>query len=48
MTQVRSYDSLFENRIFMGGAKDIQAMVEQEDVKVIVDLREESGNRYSY
>lgn len=42
MTEERSYDSLIENRIFMGGAKDVQAMVKNEGVKVIVDLREES------
>lgn len=37
-----SYHALIEGKIFFGGAKDVQSMVEQEKVDLIVDLREES------
>jgi protein-tyrosine phosphatase len=42
MTKVKNYQALVEDRIFFGGAKDVQAMVDNEGVKVVVDLREES------
>ncbi|MFC5403134.1 protein-tyrosine phosphatase family protein [Cohnella soli] len=38
----KHYHSLHENRIFMGGAKDVEAMEKNEGIDVIVDLREES------
>jgi protein-tyrosine phosphatase len=38
----RNYHSLHENRIFMGGAKDVEAMEKNEGIDVVVDLREES------
>ncbi|MFC5470090.1 dual specificity protein phosphatase family protein [Cohnella suwonensis] len=37
-----NYHSLHENRIFMGGAKDVEAMEKNEGIDVVVDLREES------
>lgn len=39
MTVEKKYQSLHENRIFMGGAADVEAMVKNEGVDVIVDLR---------
>jgi protein-tyrosine phosphatase len=38
----KNYQSFVENRIFMGGASDVEDMVKNEQVEVIVDLREES------
>jgi protein-tyrosine phosphatase len=38
----RNYHSLHENRIFMGGAKDVEAMEKNEGIDVVVDLREEA------
>ncbi|PZD95931.1 protein tyrosine phosphatase [Paenibacillus sambharensis] len=43
MSSERSYDSLVDNRIYMGGAKDVEDMVKREGVSVIVDLREEAA-----
>lgn len=37
-----NYHALIENRIFMCGADDVQSVVNQEDVEIIVDLREEA------
>jgi protein-tyrosine phosphatase len=43
----KSYQSLYENRIFFGGAKDVEAMFKQEQIDVVVDLRgEASGCAY--
>lgn len=38
----KNYQSLHEEQIFFGGAADVEDMVKNEQVKVIVDLREES------
>jgi protein-tyrosine phosphatase len=38
----KNYHALIQDRIFMGGAADIEAMVQNEGVEVVVDLREES------
>ena len=38
----KAYHELIPGRIFMGGAQDVQTMVNNEDVEVVVDLREES------
>ena len=38
----KNYQSLANNRIFMGGASDVEDMIKNEKVDVIVDLREES------
>ncbi|OXS54976.1 protein tyrosine phosphatase [Cohnella sp. CIP 111063] len=37
-----SYHSLHENRIFMGGATDIEAIENHEGIDVVVDLRAEA------
>lgn len=37
-----NYHTLHENRIFMGGAKDVEAMEKNEGIEVVVDLREEA------
>ncbi|MFS0728293.1 dual specificity protein phosphatase family protein [Paenibacillus sp. 1P07SE] len=39
---MKTYHALIEDRIFMGGAADVKAMVSEEQVEVIVDLREEA------
>ncbi|SEO73291.1 dual specificity protein phosphatase family protein [Paenibacillus sp. OV219] len=47
MTLEKKYQSLHENRIFMGGAADVEAMIKNEGVDVIVDLRgEATGSEY--
>ncbi|WP_374515892.1 dual specificity protein phosphatase family protein [Niveibacterium sp.] len=38
----KSYHALIDGRIYFGGAADVPAMIEQEAVEVVVDLREES------
>lgn len=38
----KNYQSLVDNRIFFGGASDVEAMVNNEGVEVIVDLRGEA------
>ncbi len=38
----KTYQALHEDKIYMGGAADVEAMVKQEGVQVIVDLREEA------
>jgi protein-tyrosine phosphatase len=38
----QNYHSLHENRIFMGGAKDVEAMEKNEGIDVVVDLRGEA------
>jgi protein-tyrosine phosphatase len=38
----KNYQSLVNNRIFLGGASDVEAMVKNEGVEVIVDLRAEA------
>ncbi|WP_139488553.1 protein-tyrosine phosphatase family protein [Brevibacillus dissolubilis] len=42
MTQEKKYQALHDNKIFIGGAADVQAMVENEQIDVIVDLRGEA------
>lgn len=42
MSQEMNHHQLITNRIYFGGAADVPAMVEQDGVQVIVDLREES------
>jgi protein-tyrosine phosphatase len=42
-----NYHALVEDRIFFGGVKDVEAMIKNEHVEVIVDLRGESnGSAY--
>ena len=42
MTKEKNYQTLVGDRIYFGGAKDVQEMVDNEGVEVVVDLREES------
>jgi len=42
MSQEKNYHPLVAERIYMGSANDVQAMVEHDGVQVIIDLREES------
>lgn len=42
MTQDKTYQALIADRIYFGGAKDVPAMVENDKIQVVVDLREES------
>lgn len=42
MTQDKTYQALIDDRIYFGGAKDVVAMVENDGIQVVVDLREES------
>jgi len=42
MTLDKTYQALISDRIFFGGAKDVPAMVENDEIQVVVDLREES------
>jgi protein-tyrosine phosphatase len=37
-----NYHALVEDRIFFGGARDVEAMIKNEDVDVIIDLRAEA------
>jgi arsenate reductase len=38
----KSYHALHDNRIFMGAASDVEAMVKNEGIEVVVDLRGEA------
>ena len=42
MTQEKAYQALIADRIYFGGAKDVVAMVENDKIQVVVDLRAES------
>jgi protein-tyrosine phosphatase len=42
MKENGNYHALVEDRIFFGGAKDVEAMIKNEKVDVIVDLRGEA------
>ncbi|MDN0084955.1 dual specificity protein phosphatase family protein [Crenobacter sp. SG2305] len=42
MSHEKTYHQLIADRIYLGGVSDVPAMVEQDGVQVIVDLREES------
>lgn len=37
-----SYQALVEDKIFFGGAKDVEQMVKNEGIDIVVDLREEA------
>ncbi|QGQ96807.1 protein tyrosine phosphatase [Paenibacillus psychroresistens] len=37
-----NYHALVEDRIFFGGARDVEAMIKNEEVDVIIDLRGEA------
>ncbi|SET38114.1 Rhodanese-like domain-containing protein [Paenibacillus sp. NFR01] len=39
---VKSYHRLVEDRIYFGGANDVEQMVNDEGIEVVVDLREEA------
>lgn len=39
---MKSYQALVPDRIFLGGAQDVERMVTDEGVEVVVDLREEA------
>lgn len=43
----KQYHALIEDKIFMGGAADVEAMILNEDVEVVVDLREEASEMSS-
>ncbi|MEO2205230.1 hypothetical protein ABGV42_15970 [Paenibacillus pabuli] len=38
----KDYHALIADKIFMGGAADVEAMVLNEGIEVVVDLREEA------
>ncbi|NBS15791.1 MAG: protein tyrosine phosphatase [Gammaproteobacteria bacterium] len=38
----KQYHALIEDRIYFGGANDVQQMADEENIDVVVDLREES------
>ncbi|WP_308639684.1 protein-tyrosine phosphatase family protein [Paenibacillus silvisoli] len=38
----QNYQALIRDRVFMGGAADVEAMIKNEDVDVVIDLRAES------
>ncbi|WP_169082311.1 dual specificity protein phosphatase family protein [Paenibacillus sp. PL91] len=38
----KTYHALIPGRIYMGGADDVQAMVDHENIEIVVDLREGS------
>jgi len=42
MTLDKTYQALISDQIYFGGAKDVPAMVENDKIQVVVDLREES------
>jgi protein-tyrosine phosphatase len=42
MTVNGYYHALVEDRIFFGGARDVEAMIKNEQVEVIIDLRAET------
>jgi len=42
MALEKRYQALVENRIFVGGAADVEAMIKNEQVDIIVDLRAEA------
>jgi protein-tyrosine phosphatase len=42
MTVNGYYHALVEDRIFFGGARDVEAMIKKEQVEVIIDLRAET------
>jgi hypothetical protein len=44
MFMQKNYQALIEDKIFFGGASDVEDMVKNEHVEVIVDLRGEARN----
>lgn len=48
MSNEKTYHQLIADRIYFGGVNDVPAMVEQDGVQVIVDLREESTGCAAY
>lgn len=38
----KQYHALIEDRIYFGGANDVQQMADEENIDVVVDLREEA------
>lgn len=42
MSSEKNYQALIEDKIFFGGAADVEAMVKNEGVEVVVDLRGEA------
>jgi protein-tyrosine phosphatase len=38
----KKYHELIDGKIFMGGASDVESMVKDENIDVVVDLREEA------
>jgi len=42
LTEHKNYHALLEDKIYMGGATDVEAMVKNEGIQVIVDLRGEA------
>lgn len=45
MALEKKYHALHEDKIFMGGAADVEAMVKNEDIDVVVDLRGEAAEK---
>lgn len=43
MNDKKTYQALIDNHIYLGGANDVQAMVDNEQIQLVVDLREEAG-----
>lgn len=43
MNDNKPYQALIDNHIYLGGANDVQAMVDNEQIQLVVDLREEAG-----
>ena len=42
MIDDKKYHALHEDKIFMGGAAEVEAMVKNEGVEVVIDLRGEA------
>lgn len=42
MSSEKNYHALIPDKIFMGGAADVESMVKNEDIDVVVDLRGEA------
>ncbi|MDQ0246669.1 protein-tyrosine phosphatase [Bacillus fengqiuensis] len=43
MTEKKTYQSLHEDKIFIGGQHDVEALISDEKCEVIIDLRAESA-----
>ena len=42
ISEPKQYQALVEDKIFMGGAEDVESMIQNEGVEIVVDLRGES------